>query len=73
VGCTTLTENKSKQDGICSGRIEKRENVITTLFHQIFKVRLLELIQDYEDELTEFILLDQKTWDAHDMMKRCLV
>ena len=81
-------ENRSKQDGIRSWcqlvkqyetdgnrnvRIKKLENVITTIFHCIFKGGLVKWIQDYEDAFTELVLLGQKTWSDDEIKKRCFI
>ena len=72
VGRRMLMENRNKQDGIRAWyqlvnqyetdgnrkvRIKKLENVITTVFHRNFKGELIKWIQDYEDSLTELVLL----------------
>jgi hypothetical protein len=65
--------NQYETDGNKNVRIKKLENVITTVFHQHYKGGLLKCVQDYEDALTELILLGQKTWNDDDSGKRCWV
>ena len=65
-------ENRAKQDGIRSWcqlikqhetdgnknvRIKKLESVINILFHRHYKGGLTKWIQDYEDALTELVIL----------------
>ena len=81
-------ENRAKQDGIRSWcqlvkqhetdgnknfRIKKLESVISTVFHRDYKGRLTKWIQDYEDALTEIVILGQKAWDDDDIKKRRLI
>ena len=85
VGRRILMENTAKQDGIRSWcqlikqyqtdenknvRIKKLENVINTVFHRHYKGGVTKWIQDYEDALTELVILGQKAWDDDDIKKR---
>jgi hypothetical protein len=71
-------ENRNKQDGIRawyqivyqyktvgnrSFRIKKLENFITPVLHQNDKGGLIKWMQEYEDDITEFVLSGQKTWN----------
>ena len=75
VGRKILMENRAKQDGIRSWcqlikqhetdgnknvRIKKLESAKNTMFHRHYKRSLTKWIQDYEDTLTELIILGQK-------------
>jgi hypothetical protein len=81
-------KNRDKQDGIRSWcqlvqqyetdnnrnvRIKRLESVINTVFHRIYKARLVKWIQDYEDAFTERALLGQKTWNDDEIKKRRIV
>jgi hypothetical protein len=71
-------ENRLKQDGIrswyqlvnqyeteinCRVRINKLENVITTVYHRHYRGGLFKWIQDYEVAFTELSLLGETIWD----------
>jgi hypothetical protein len=88
VGRRILTENRDKQDGICSWcrlaqqyetdgirnfRIKRLESVINTVFHRNYWGGLVKWIQNYEDAFTELALLRQKTWNDDEIKKHCFV
>ena len=88
VGRRILMENRAKQDSIRSWfqlvkqhetdgnknvRIKKLESVINTVFHGHYKGGLTKWIQDYEDALTELVILGQKASDDDDIKKRRLI
>ena len=83
-----LMENRAKQDGIRSWcqlikqhendcnknvRIKKLVSVMNTEFHRHYKGGLTKWIQDYEDALSELVILGQKAWDDDDIKKRRLI
>ena len=51
----------------------KLENVIITVFHWYYKGGLFKWIQDYEDAITELVIIGQTTWNDDDIKKRRFV
>jgi hypothetical protein len=54
-------------------RIKGPESVINTVFHLNYRGRLVKWIQDYEDALTELVLIGQMTWNDDEIKKRWFV
>jgi hypothetical protein len=62
--------NQYETDGNRNVGNKKLENGISSVFHCHYKGGLFKWVQDYEDALTEVVLLGQTTWNDDDIKKR---